>query len=45
MPFSAQATCTRRLSSEWRFIFIAEGTVTITHVLINYLMAQHVSLS
>ena len=49
--FSAQPPCTRRLRGEWRFVFTAEAqrsrgcaeeTVTITHVLINYLI-QHVN--
>jgi hypothetical protein len=49
--FSAQAPCTLRLSGEWRFVFTAEAqrgrgcaekTVTIIHVLINSLIAQHV---
>ena len=51
--FSAQPPCTLRLRGEWRFIFTAEAqrsrgcaeeTLTITHVLINYLIAQRVKM-
>ena len=50
--FSAQPPCTPRLCGEWRFVFTAEAqrnrgcaeeTAIITHVSINYLIAQHVS--